>query len=334
MFNFKTNVRYTFQSDLQSLTQEGIQAVKRLLSIQRPYQAGYSHHTYLPSLPELFVWEWEAKDGKLPKRIAKYYRLLGIDIPQGLVEEIGNVAKPHVNVRLVYEFDFTRKFDWQAGDFGDDGSCYWADRSGARVVLRRNGAYAVRFYTPTLSRAWFVPYGQFAILFNGYGMTTVEIARVLGQYFGQPYKQIGLVNNRYASGMVFINSGKGYVLGQFGDESYDFNWHTDVMIACQECGDKSRQDDLYTTPNGDLLCGQCFYEDWDICSACGGTYEHDDIYHVYDGSYCYSCYEDRGGWYCEHCGQDYLDDVTPHAHNDSQYCDRCYERLGLAPQTK
>lgn len=177
--------------------------------------------------------------GTFPKRLSKYfYNEHHISLSSDMLTIIGTIAQRHSsdNVKK-HRFDFTTKFDWSAGVFGDMSSCFWDNQKPLRII-HDNGGYAVRFYAQGveyvydsfaedekkkqlsyhklyqygLARAWFVrdtPQKDCAVIFNGYGMgsdTTLKIARILSVHFGCCYKEVRLYNNGSPRGIIWINS--------------------------------------------------------------------------------------------------------------------------------
>ena len=85
-----------------------------------------------------------------------------------------------------YCIDYTTCFDWTAGDYGDDGSCFTSRggcRRGALCIIRDNGGYAIRFYKggEGSGRAWVVPYNDSWVLFNAYGIDLSVCAQIVAQ---------------------------------------------------------------------------------------------------------------------------------------------------------
>src|SRR5688572_6324743 len=152
--------------------------------------------TFLPVLPDDWQWTWIVQRGEyvgtLPKRIRSFYfKQHGIKCPDSFIEQIGNLARQHSDSQSYYTFEIVDQFDWEAGDFGDSGSCYWGGNAGARIMLNDNGGMAVCFFTDSghgYARAWFVEIDtDLFIIFNGYGFgrginATLTIARVLASF--------------------------------------------------------------------------------------------------------------------------------------------------------
>jgi hypothetical protein len=98
--------------------------------------------------------------------------------------------------------------------------------------------------------------------------------------------------------------------------------------TCDNCGVVIEEGDWsHETPDGDLYCETCFYDNYDICYDCDEVIDKDYIYWGADGNaYCENCFDEKY-FYCSYCGEahnfsDGLD--TP----DGWYCDDCAERRG------
>jgi len=117
-----------------------------------------------------------------------------------------------------YSMDFTRRFDWEDGDFGDRGSAFWGQNHTARHLLERAGAFAVRFYNTYgkgFARAFVCPVlnENCWVVFNNYGIPLWRIAKILASYNDCNYKRVTLFNNGTSKGEIYINGGVGYLLG-------------------------------------------------------------------------------------------------------------------------
>lgn len=192
----------------------------------------------LNSLSDAVGTLWQTKAGTLPKRIAKY-------ISKVYGRKIGEVATANLgmfmnqNSHIVggsFEFDFTDEFDWDAGDFGDAGSCFWSSNESARGIMRSNGVVAIRFYNRDkggrgCARAWVAPAPDRSgfVVFNAYGYSlektgqavidwlTTETSAPDGVTTLRGYLS-NMQNNGDTTGTVYINRGLGYVVEPLSDE--------------------------------------------------------------------------------------------------------------------
>lgn len=334
---FEIGKRYTVDMPVGTITESGIREIALFIEKQKLNEGDWLERNpdntrrYLNPLPENWNYQWVITGrgeyvGTFPKRVSKYYwQEYQLRCPNSFVAELGQIARRNSADNSSYIIDFTDSLDWQAGDYGDSGSCLWGSNEHGREIMQDNGVMAVRFYHSDGSgygRAWLYQYSetkQLWIVWNGYGVngSTIAIARVLGQLWGVSYKKITLRNNGVSSGAVWINGDSGYVIGQADKltdiRSFDLNF--DVPHSCENCGDELREDDRYFDPDGDTLCSDCFYDMCDYCAHCGETYWNDDLYVT----------EPHGEYVCEYC-------------LDRHYtrCDRCelYHRDRHMTETK
>ena len=321
------------------LSEEGQQKVADFL-----YNSGYCGCHIL--------WEevepvWVTKTGAVAKRIAKWYKKnFDLRLPPYVVTEIGNLARAGSDGNTGYLFDFTRTFNWKAGEFGDHHSCFFGGRSAARKVLANAGALAIRFFKKReneslkgAARAWVYPMVQkgqdVLVLFNGYGHTALTQARILSAWLGLPYKKIELENRGSTGGLVYTNEGRGFLIGP--QEVLDQVSHIDMQIPetgdwddgegdggfeCEDCNEWFYDAEHYHV-NGRIVCEQC-YEHYYQCHQCGEDVYEEEIRWCHDNAYCEHC----ANTYliiCEHCGgYEHVDDAT--SVDDNYYCVRCTDR--------
>lgn len=342
------NKRHTLTMPQGSISQIGIQLISEYISSQRMAtddiwkaqnsENVHAQNSYLNPLPDDWNWTWVITGkgeyvGTFPKRVSKYYfNKYGLKCPNEFLQQLGNIARQHSNEQVDYHFDFTDTFDWNAGDFGDNGSCFWGGHSQAREILQENGARAIRFYDESgkgYARAWIaVIENDSYILFNGYGFKsspTLTCARVLATFLGLSYKKISLDNNGNTGGVLYINNG-GYIIGtadSIAKKSYYDLHYGDDYHTCENCGDTLNEDDAYYTPNDEMLCQDCFYEVCQDCYVCGETHWRDDCTWVESTNedVCERCL-DRHYGYCDACHEYYPSrDIVQVG--DNGYCEDC-----------
>jgi len=227
-----------------------------------------------------FNWSLDKKFGKLPKRIAKHlHDVYDVNLTQEEKSKIGNwLSDESARDTEEFEFDITDIFDWQDGDFGDSGSCFWAENSHHRAGLEINGGLAIRFYDgyKGFARAWLWPLDDENIaIFNAYGIKTKQVARVLGQYLGFDFKY-GI---DCRSSEIYINSGSCAVVGSRAND------YTTVNINCPSEHDHDYVNDAYR------------------CEYCGYGVSEDQICFTEDSCLCEDCYHEHY-FYCEKCEHD------------------------------
>jgi hypothetical protein len=283
----------------------------------------------------------------MPKRVASYFfKKFGIKSPTAFLEQLGNVARQHTSEGVAYDFDFTDVFDWDDGDFGDAGSCYWGSNEAARDMLMENGGFAIRFYNDEgegFGRAWVVsrqPSEGFYVVFNGYGVSdsaTLTAARIMSLFLSVTYKRVVLRNNGTQTGMLWINGGIGYLIGniQVIDAITYYDLHIPDVYTCCDCGDVLHEDDVYTSPDGDHFCSYCFYERYDTCYECEEHTDRDDMIYIegLDRDVCSYCFRE---WYttCAQCEEDmHRNDTYEIEGHKRRFCEQCREDV-LAEQAE
>jgi hypothetical protein len=293
--------------------------------------------------------------GKFPNRVEQWIRQRGW--PKLTAEEksaIGDIVSRHrMQAGPVY-FDFTNHFNWNAGDFGDCGSCFWGGNAEARPALQAAGAFAIRIYDPAcagdlkagyrsglgIGRAWIVPQGDYHILFNGYmdhrlyGRShTDDITFVLGQLYAmfmqEEYRLIELCNFGDTGGTIYINGGRGMAIGPADVLEYIHRVDLEIeidddMTVCHECGDEC-EDNHYTMHNGHTICGYCYEQSAGTCEWCEEIFWDDDLTPVGDAYYCNRCLA-RQCTLCPECHTWYPNDEVREVQGD-YLCDSCFEAV-------
>lgn len=104
-------------------------------------------------------------------------------------------------------------------------------------------------------------------------------------------------------------------------------------IACS-CCDKDIDAPAITIQDGDVLCNDCFSEQWDNgnivqCEDCNDyVYSYETVY-VGDRLVCKCCYDDNYRT-CEHCGRtEYVDYMNYNDYDCCWYCNDCYTDSGF-----
>lgn len=325
-----------------NISDSGVAAIFKLIADQRiAAWPGNNGGNYLPALPDEWEWRWLIQNGEyrgtFPKRAAQYwFARHKIKCPPEFLSALGNVARANAIEALAYHFDFTKSIDWEAGDFGDRGSCYWGSNENAREMVEENGA-AIRFFDANddgIGRAWFAPYRSSLIVFNGYGFAgdpTFRIAQIVAAYLNAGYSRVRLLNNGSAYRLLYINGSRGYIVGtdRVSDTTFvDLQWE-ETDPECESCGRPTSQDDCHYTPDGDRVCSRCFYEVCDYCESCGDAKWRDVLVYVpSEGWYvCERCFS-RDYTVCVGCHDGYPDSNVHTDHKtNNPYCDDCYTDL-------
>lgn len=286
--------------------------------------------------------------GTLPKRLSSMmYKVYGIRLTSQLLSilggELGKINKAVSGGNYITVLD---GIDWESGAFGDEGSCFWGDRSGAKYMLSESGALSFKVYSTyqpdnghsqechcdyediqditvsgnntvySNSRCWIIPHHRGLIMFNGYGYELIKQVRMLSTLLGVSYTKISLDNHGRTSDTMYINSGVGYLLGNQQDicntDYIDLNIQDYDNSECAYCGD-SYSDDELTCINGENYCEDCLSEHFRYCECCN-EYKDSDYAYWIDSRGEYVCeyhYNRRDGYDCEECGRYYLGNDSP-----------------------
>jgi hypothetical protein len=296
--------------------------------------------------------------GKITRRISKMvHDSYDIDLTESEIATIGNIADQYSYQKNDYQIDFTTKFSWRSGDFGDEGSCFWSGRKLARTMLEEHGAWAMRLWQNErgMGRCWLIPpltslELDAYVVFNGYSaaknngthnnLETRNYADILSVLLAESntdvrVQEINLYNNRYNTGLLYINSGNAYAVGSnlsSYTETYDLRW-PDACYTCTKCSNIIYWSDSSESVRmvGDrILCRSCYNESYVKCASCRNEYHKTDLivitstnfddFHICAEcnrvyTYCYNCNhrELRGAvvikgehTYCSYCARNYI----------------------------
>lgn len=102
----------------------------------------HGKHSISNILPVKFVYDDVTIEGKLSKRIAKYiFQNYGVRLTDGELASLGQICSEafHAN-KLSSHYAGLRDIDWNHGDYGDGGSCFWGSNSGHKDYWKKMGA--------------------------------------------------------------------------------------------------------------------------------------------------------------------------------------------------
>lgn len=269
------NVRHQFQYGTGEVSEDG--------------KGWIYNHLYANSLPELpSNWDWRMivpkgeYAGTMPKRLKKYYyKNHNITLSAEFLSNFGSRISDFIDHPKLYDFRFTRD-NWKAGDFCDEGSCFWGCRWYAPTIIKKYGGGAIQFFEPNtdrgIGRAWLIPYEDTWVVINGYGFLTIFIGRFLATYLGTSYKIHENIHNlgEY-DGMLYINGCKGVILKDYDHDDLDLKIPVKELINICSCGN-------YTF---EQFCPSCLANQRP-CIRCSTN----TIHSIH--SHC---------WVCEHCVQ-------------------------------
>lgn len=244
--------------------------------------------------------EWTNTRGNFPKRMFKALKKIGIVLTQIELSEIGTIAAGHCLKHSDWLVDVVGEFNWDAGDFGDSGSCFWESRKPARVVMEEHDFLALRFYEEVngkgLARCW-IGYNTkstepVAVVFNAYSKNSVvsllTMARLLSFATNLSYKACELVNEGSPDDVLWINNGSGYLVGNIKHletlsetKPFDLCCHIERLVACCHCGENVDEENAIEI-DGRLYCPDCVSR----CECC----EEEFLNNQLKEGYCNECY--------------------------------------------
>lgn len=259
--------KQTLTPPYKRVSETGIQEIHNYLRTE------LGRETYL-YFPLSWSWEWLATHGdyrgKLPNRLAHLVKTrYDIKLIPKQRSMIGNIARKHLLVDDSYTIDFTDTFDWEPGDFGDYGSCFWAANRFAREVMEEEGVIAIRFYDEDgkgFGRAWLYEVSSDAwVLFNAYGLECPEVASILTMKLEEDtgdtwdYEELSSLWMGPSS-LVYINAQPQVIYrdGHHPGRSIDLDWDVPYRM-CISCDDWYYEDDIYYDEDSDgPICSDCY----------------------------------------------------------------------------
>lgn len=268
--------------------------------------------------------------GKLSKRIAKFvYNVSGVKMANQHREMIGTISRRGTANLDEFVIDFTDDLDsWTSGDFGDNGSCFWGENKAARIAMDENDEFsAIRFYADDMgskgiARAWIWDGNNCVVVFNGYGMETQQIAVVLTQLLetslNKPLtmRKISLSNFGSSCDLLYINSGKGFVIGEksvvdrIDAIDFEFEIYDESISFCEICQTAFNIEWEGGFVGDTCVCTDCLQNETSICDGCQERFLNDDVTTVGDMVYCDHCLQtalqNDEVYLCEDCEEYHL----------------------------
>ena len=280
--------------------------------------------------------------GSFVKRVMSYYhKTFEINIPNKVASTIGNLAGKDVSGHA-FHFKFDPIANYRAGEFGDEGSCYWTDRQGARVLIRNEGGSFVTFFSDEsgfinrygevengmgLGRAWILPIDQWTpfrgsplfLLCNVYvnkEINKYNATRAISTLLGMTYRYCSQVDSNLD--VLYINGDVGFVIGENLDQVKEVSETGLFLKYSTEYQSVSVDYELSYGKNDE-------HEDEAYCERCGEYVSVDDW--IDDLSLCYSCAMESHTQ-CARCGGWASNDDAIYTPFNS-YCPDCAERLDI-----
>lgn len=331
--------RYALSVTQDVLSPAGVRAIEKYLA-----ENGIDH--------TLLDWRLHHAGASLVERIKRLAAQQTNGMSDYAAEQLSDMVAKYTVHAGEYWYDIVDKIDWQSGDYGDSGSCYWGCRNAARELLTDAGGLALRFYDADwengYGRVWVWPTDDGAlVLFNAYGQimpgkhnslhaSAALLSHVCGTRYG---RRISVNNNGSDTGTMWINNGNGFTVGYHKHNHCDLGIDDNGSCTCENCGDRISEDDATFTDYGDgPYCEYCFSELYAHCGHCGCDFDRDEaeeLTYRYRGSMrwgatvCPSCFTGLGGAHCDNCGNVVSTEYDEYTStNDGDvYCECCAERL-------
>ncbi|MFA5936512.1 MAG: hypothetical protein WC822_01395 [Candidatus Paceibacterota bacterium] len=284
--------------------------------------------------------EWCNKEGTFLKRIAKAMkRHRGISLSPSFMGKLGDTARKYCPKQTEVTWDCVTRFDWNDGDFGDSGSCFWGSHKEDRLGLERDKAVAFRVYREGegYGRCWGLPVGgqwDKAVFFNAYSgqydLSLLWFGRVISDILGLYYRGVAFTSN------VYVNGDKGTLVGSQEDISRTASVHVHVNVqpelTCDMCGEPIDDEGGGYTVDGDQQwCDDCASNYASMCSDCEEMKSGDLTQVGGEDSDSYVCDSCIGNYTkCEECNEFYPNDDVKDvgcSHETHNVCKDCLDTL-------
>jgi len=288
------------------------------------------------------------KKGRVLKRFAFFYKTqTGEGIPDNIMGILGDLLQSLITKEnsLKFFLDFTNNFDWNDGDFGKSGSCWWGTYSDSLPTFEQGGGWCVRFYNENhdgIGRTWLYPDPECGVLlgFNSYGVERGKVSKSIKRIFAQHNIELHYsrcnIENSNSSSIPYINGGTGFVL-YTDDISPEKEYDLDMEViedenheTCDGCGCRINTDDGEYNSVGDYIyCQSCTDDKLSFCDKCQEFCDKDDVYSVGDkhsrfDCLCEYCAQSVGMVLCSSCGE-YSEYVFEAYDSGNCFCESCNE---------
>lgn len=212
----------------------GLNAIRILLVRNIPDnmtdEHGYrrSPHTVVYDAMEAIGETWQGKKGNYTRRLSReLYSRDKVKLPEGIISEVGNLARQHSSATEAWPIEFTRNLNLSAEDFAHDESCWWQSYFESRCALKQWGGLGIRMFDENnypIGRAWVQPMDENLepshntmtphayIVYNCYGsLDGAKAARIVAHLTSRTYCKVD-----FRSDPQYINSDMGWLVA---DES-------------------------------------------------------------------------------------------------------------------
>lgn len=289
--------------------------------------------------------EFVNSKGRILKRFRKWYKSeYDVNISDSEFGIIGDCLQYFISKGgLELYFDFTFTFDWNDGQFGHSGSCWWGCYKESLPTFENGGGFAIRFYNDGnqsddngIGRTWAIIQDSRIYCFNSYGTSRANVSKALKEFFTK--KGIDLhfskcdIHNSESNEIPYINGGTGFVMYQHGDtiedgHSHDINLFVESSYRCEACNSRLNEDEIYSAGDSTIYCSDCFNERYFYCEKCGEDCDRDSECECDGKYYCEYCANRLGFQKCDQCNEYHKDIVE---YNSDVYCQDCFDNSNLS----
>ena len=98
-------------------------------------------------------------------------------------------------------------------------------------------------------------------------------------------------------------------------------------FTCEDCGDVEHMENCTTTQNGEYICENCRIDHYSYCEHCSEWYNNNNEgYYIENyGNICNSCWDSGDFATCHECGNDFhVDSLQYDDDIDEYFCDNCF----------
>lgn len=200
----------------------GLYAIRNLLvaNVEDKPGLGYQHsrHSIVNTTMEAIGDTWHGKKGNYTRRLSReLYSKHKVKLPDGVLTEVGNLARSHSSDTSEWAVEFTRDLNMSAEDFYHEDSCWWQSYFKSRCALKSWGGLAIRTFDEhdnVMGRAFIQPLdadyhpthdtlnAHSYVVFNCYGdIDQAKAARIVAHLTSRTYRKIGMeVEEQYING--------------------------------------------------------------------------------------------------------------------------------------
>lgn len=167
--------------------------------------------------------QWQTKRGNFTRRLSReLYATAKIKLADGVLSEVGNLARQHSSDSSTWAIEFTRNLNMSAGDFCHEDSCWWQSYARSRCALKNWGGLGLRTFTSDYpdGRVWVQPLdadlnpthdtmGAHAYLvYNAYGeLTGYAAARIVAHLTSRTYRKVNIYSDEQ-----YVNGDNGFLV--------------------------------------------------------------------------------------------------------------------------